>query len=307
MMKAARTFILILLCPAAVYLTLIGIACIPYETTPVDELTGPRDLFVAIRGDRIHYIKQGQGPPVILVHGFACSTFTWRALIPLLSPNYTVYAVDLLGFGLSDKPPDADYSFGAQAKRIISFMEAVRVPSAYLVGHSMGGAVAACTAAAAPSKINKLVIIAGAVFHGTPPAVLQHLFFPLDKLTARVLYARPYKRKALDTTYYRREVVSEDDFETYMQPFRTPGAVDALAAILKTNALKLVDTGILNDISIPALIVWGNKDRAIPKEDAQRIHQKIQNSQTVYIRQCGHTVQEEKPHELAAAVSSFLQ
>jgi len=80
-----------------------------------------------------------------MVHGFAGSTYTWRYLIPLLTDDYTIYALDVLGFGLSDKPPDGDYDMKSQGDLLIGFMDAIKLPSATLVGHSMGGVIIACT------------------------------------------------------------------------------------------------------------------------------------------------------------------
>ena len=109
-MKRAKKILLgILISLVFLYLVLIVIAYLPYETTPVSELIGKEDKFIEVNGNTIHYLKQGKGKPLILVHGFAGSTYTWRHLIPLLTDNYTVYAIDVLGFGLSDKPPDGDY------------------------------------------------------------------------------------------------------------------------------------------------------------------------------------------------------
>ena len=96
-----------------IYLALIIVAYMPYETTPIEELAGEQDTFIEVNGHTIHYTKQGTGKPLILVHGFAGSTYTWRDLIPLLADHYTVYAYDVLGFGLSDKPSDVDYSMNA--------------------------------------------------------------------------------------------------------------------------------------------------------------------------------------------------
>ena len=89
-----------------IYLPLIIIAYLPYKTTPIEELAGKESTFIEVNGNTFHYTKQGTGKPLILVHGFAGSTYTWRYLIPLLTDHYTVYAVDVLWSGLSAKPPD---------------------------------------------------------------------------------------------------------------------------------------------------------------------------------------------------------
>ena len=122
---------------ALLYLILIIIAYLPYETIPIEDLAGENSTFVEVNGHTIHYIKVGTGKPLILVHGFGGSIYTWRHLIPLLSDHYTVYAYDALGFGLSDKPPDGNYTMQSHGDFLIGFMDAIMLPSASIAGHSM--------------------------------------------------------------------------------------------------------------------------------------------------------------------------
>ncbi|MCX5884832.1 MAG: alpha/beta fold hydrolase, partial [Proteobacteria bacterium] len=134
MKRTSKVLIGILTGIGILYLALIIIAYLPQKITPVEQLAGKEDKFIRVKGHDIHYLKQGEGTPLILVHGFACSTYTWRKLIPLLADQYTVYALDLLGFGLSDKPPDGNYDLRSQGNLVLDFMDALHVPSAILVG-----------------------------------------------------------------------------------------------------------------------------------------------------------------------------
>ena len=107
MKRTKKILIGTLIALGIIYVILIVVAYLPYETTPIEQLTGKESRFVEVNGHTVHYTKQGTGKPLILVHGFAGFTYTWRYLIPLLTDHFTVYAYDVLGFGLSDKPPDA--------------------------------------------------------------------------------------------------------------------------------------------------------------------------------------------------------
>ena len=135
---------------AAAYIVLVLIAYLPTETVPIRELAGKDSRFLQTAGHTIHYIKQGHGRPLVLVHGFGGSSYTWRSLAPLLQDDCTVYALDLLGFGLSDKPPDGEYALDAQAELVVDFMKELQISSAVLIGHSMGGVIAAKAAAQNP-------------------------------------------------------------------------------------------------------------------------------------------------------------
>ena len=91
----------ILICMAVLYACCAVYALIPQKSVPVKELAGKDSRFIQVKDRTIHYIQAGQGKPLVLVHGFAGSTYTWRYLIPLLAQHNTVYALDLIGFGLS--------------------------------------------------------------------------------------------------------------------------------------------------------------------------------------------------------------
>ncbi len=122
-MKIIRNILIVL---AVLYACCIAYALIPQKSVPVQELAGKNSQFINVNGRMLHYEKYGAGKPLILVHGFAGSTYTWRELIPLLSEHYTLYAVDLPGFGLSDKSPEANYKLQSQAGMIIGFMDALQ-------------------------------------------------------------------------------------------------------------------------------------------------------------------------------------
>lgn len=300
-----KLMVILILSLFLIYGALVVIALLPREIIPVEDLVGARGRFVTVDGHRIHYEKTGTGSPVILVHGFPGSTFTWRKLIPLLSEDYTVYALDLLGFGLSEKPTNGSYDFAAQAYLITGFMDAVGLSSAHLVGHSMGGIIVARAAEQSPARFHRLVIIDGSFYGAGPPPFMKRLFFPLDRITARMLYSETLRKKSLYNSYYNKDVFTAEVLEAYMLPVRTPNALNALAKMITDGALALT-APIADTISVPTLIVWGRNDTAYPPQDAVRLQQDIKNSQLRWIDQCGHMVQEEKPEELAHLLKSFL-
>ena len=182
MKRIKKISIRILIALALIYLTLIIVAYLPYETTPIEELPGENDKFIEVNGHTIHYIKEGTGKPLILAHGFGGSTYTWRHLIPLLSDHYTVYAYDILGFGLSDKPSDGNYDMKSHGDSLIGFMDALKLPSASIVAHSMGGIISGFAALTAPSRVDKLVMIEPGFYTNKTPAFLKYMFFPLNRI-----------------------------------------------------------------------------------------------------------------------------
>ncbi len=287
------------------YILLIIIAYLPTATLPVEKLTGPSSTFINVNGHTIHYTQQGQGQPLVLVHGFAGSVFTWRSLIPLLSDKYTVYALDLLGFGLSDKPSDNSYDMRSQANLLLAFLEELELDSAILVGHSMGGVVVAYAAIEKPSKVDRLIIIEGGFYHGGAPEFVQYLFFPLQRLMAKTFYTRKFRLKSLLPSYFNKSIVTTEVIEAYLQPGKTPNAVNALETMM-TNVGPRTYEGVSRQVTQPTLLVWSLNNKNNPVEDGKRLNNEISNSQLNVIQNCGHYVQEEKPEELAAVIKQFL-
>ena len=305
MKRTSKVLIGILTGIGILYLALIIIAYLPQKITPVEQLAGKEDKFIRVKGHDIHYLKQGEGTPLILVHGFACSTYTWRKLIPLLADQYTVYALDLLGFGLSDKPPDGNYDLRSQGSLVLDFMNALHLPSATLVGHSMGGVVVAYAAVEAPAKVKALVLVDAGFYSGGAPAFFKYIFFPLDRIMAKQFYTKKMRMKSFSRCYYNKSFITDEVMEGYMLPTTTPHAVDALARMMKEVGPRKYE-GISEHISEPTLIVWGEQDLPIPPRDGERLNREIKGSKLMIVKECGHMSPEEKPEELAKAIKDFV-
>jgi pimeloyl-ACP methyl ester carboxylesterase len=289
-----------------IYLALIVYASFPQKTIPISDLTNKDDLFITIANHSIHYIKQGTGKPVILVHGFGGSTYTWRKLIPLLADTYSVYALDLLGFGLSGKPPDGNYDLQSQGELVVKFIETLKIPSPTLVGHSMGGVVIGYAALRAPQQIDSLIMVSAGFYGQGAPSFLKYLFFPLDKIMAKQFYTKNVRGKSMLRSFYNKEFVTDELVDAYLLPTQTPNAIDALASMMRTVSVQTYN-GIAEKLPQPTLIVWGDKDLSNLPADAGRLKREIKDSRLVFVEECGHYVQEEKPKELAKAIKDFLR
>ena len=296
----------IFICLAVFYACCCVYALTPQKSIPVKELAGANSHFIQVKDRQFHYEKYGAGKPIVLVHGFAGSTYTWRNVIPLLAPNYTVYAFDLPGFGLSDKSPAAAYDMRSQATAVIDFINALNLTSVDLIGHSMGGVIVGFAATLAPQKIEKAVIIDAGFYHGGSPKFFQKLFFPFDVIMARSFYTKGTRMRSLASSYYNKAMVTDDLVERYLRPTRTPQAADALAKMMRTASGETYE-GIAEKIPVPTLLIWARQDNHMPLSDAERLNKEIKNSQLVIIDQSGHMVQEEQPQKVAEAIRQFLR
>ena len=302
-MKALRNTLIIL---ALLYAALIVYAYLPYPVSAPETFAGKNSHFISLDGRTIHYTVQGSGPAVVLVHGFGGSTVAWDKLIPYLVPHYTVYALDLLGFGLSDKPVDASYTLPAQADIVCALINALKLDKVSLVGHSMGGVIVADAARKLPGKISRLVLIEPGFYFTGPPAFLKYLFFPFDRAMAKMFYSRTGREKSLAASYYDRSLVTPEMLDAMLIARNTPGAVAAMEAMSSNHTYETYEDS-ARSVSVPSLLIWGERGEKTRTAEIERSRRDVKGSQLVMVEHCGHYVQDEKPAQAAQAILAFLQ
>jgi len=258
-------------------------------------------------GTTIHYREKGRGETLLLIHGFTSSSYTWLGVMPELSRHYHVLAPDVVGFGLSDKPPDAPYNYSYFAETINEFLDKKGVGKVSVAGNSMGGGIAIRYALDHPGRVKKLILVSSSgVEHGGTHWMFKIMATPgvnsfVSSINNRFIVARLLKR----TCFYDPEVVTREKAEAYMLPFRTKGAMGAAAATMANNDWASLETG-LNRLRMPVFIVWGDKDRLIYPAIAHKFHNLIPGSELRVIEKCGHMPQEEKPELTAEIFLDFL-
>ena len=260
--------------------------------------------FVKVGDVNTHYIRKGKGKPLILIHGIFSSAFVWHKNIDELSRYFDVIAVDLKGYGYSDKPADGRYSREDIRQFMINFMDAINVEKAIVGGHSWGGGIAMDLALACPQRVEKLVLIDSIGFP------LKHNFFSwLLKLpgVGKFLLAVCDKeivgwilRKGV---FFEPSLVTDEEIEGWIRPYYVKGSVQAA---LELRNFDFVIGEQLKDISCPAMIIWGKEDKCLPVEMAERFKQDIKGSALNIIPDCGHNPQEEKPKEVNELIRKFV-
>jgi len=302
-MKALRNTVIVLV---LLYAALIVYAYLPYPVSAPETFAGKNSHFISLDGKTIHYTVAGSGPALVLVHGFGGSTLAWEKLTPLLAPHFTVYALDLLGFGLSDKPVDASYALPAQADIVCALINALKLDKVALVGHSMGGVIVADAARKLPEKINRLVLIEPGFYYSGPPAFLQYLFFPFDRAMAKMFYSRTGREKSLVASYYDTSLVTPAMLDAMLIARNTPGAVAAMESMSSNHTYETYEDS-ARSVTVPSLLIWGERGEKTRTVDIERSHQDVQGSKLVMVERCGHYVQDEKPEQAAQAIRAFLQ
>lgn len=283
------------------------------------ELADAHGAFLRLDGETLYYTHQaGEGDAVILLHGFGGSTVTWQDTLPALAEaGYDAYAVDLAGFGLSAKGWKRDYGHAAQAARVIAFMDALHIDHAHVIGHSMGGNVAAHLALSYPDRVDRLVLAAGAVDTGQHAAHPDRLL-PLLTGVLKASFARRWGQILL-----RRLIVPQFEtllFDAAHQDQRiTPTLADGYRRALYTPGWDLGLMGIIRDqnqqrlpapvseIAASTLLLWGTEDTWVSPAVADTLARHLPNVQRVDVPDTGHLPMHEAPDIFNHAVLDFLE
>jgi len=271
------------------------------------EQAGAPGSFIEVDGVRLHYVSAGQGSPVLLIHGLGASTFSYRYTIPELSRHFRVIAPDLLGFGYSARPADADYSLTAQARRLRALLDALGIERAAVVGHSMGGALAMRFATSYAERVSRLVLIDSAVDRelrrGGRLVWLFQALLPVGALFT--IHSRRFRRRALRVSVHDPAHVTDEVVEGYFRPARMKGHLRALG---RTMASWWQDELVEPErIAQPTLLLWGEHDRLLPPRVGEELARRIPNAKLMVVPSAGHQVPEEQPALANRLLLDFLR
>ena len=264
--------------------------------------------FAEIDGVRIHYQEKGVGTPLVLLHGFTSSTYSWKDIFEPLSRTFRVIAVDLKGFGFSGKP-DGDYTRRAQAQLVAHLLDHLKIERAWLVGSSMGGEIALNVALANPQHLAGLILIdsAGVEVKGGSSLAPAYVRIPFvgRALAALALTSDKLVREGLEKSFFDDAKITNERVAHYYRPLRTRGG--QLAALrARTQAEQFPVEQDLGRVNARTLIIWGAEDSVIPLAAGRTMNSLIKTSKLVIIEKCGHLPQEEMPERVLDEVMSFI-
>jgi pimeloyl-ACP methyl ester carboxylesterase len=254
-------------------------------------------------------IDTGQGAPVVFIHGFGASLYSWRKTMPaVVAAGYRVIAFDNRGFGFSDKPGPAGggYRNAAYARLVVALLDSLHLSSAVLVGHSMGGAIAAEVALRHPDRVRGLVLIDAAGFGVRWPGILKVGRWPGVGGVATALRGRWVTERLLRSTYADPSKVTEEDVNQYYAPVPEPGYGRALRGVLREFRFDTL-VGRLGAVAAPTLVIWGAADRWISVRDGSRLATELPRGAFVVLPNTGHAAPEESPEDVNRLLITFLK
>jgi pimeloyl-ACP methyl ester carboxylesterase len=268
------------------------------------------DRFVAVNGVNYHYTEYpGPGRDIFLLHGFASSTYTWEKVAPILQAHgYHAWALDMKGFGWSDKPDGADYSPEQLMEEVNAWMDKMGLRKVVFVGNSLGGAIAWNMALVHPDKVKKLVLIDAAGFMRDTPIPVRLAGLPGAGGIARLFFGRWVIEDTFNQVYFDPTAITEEQVDAYYDRMRTENALGALTAVGRSVSTLSAEEYALRipEIQVDTLIIWGRDDAWIPLKDGFKFKEILPNATLEVIPFCGHVPQEEKPEETARLIVEFL-
>lgn len=280
--------------------------------------------FTETNGIRLHYVTAGEGPLVVLLHGFPQFWYAWRHQIPALAKQFKVVAPDLRGYGESDKPPRvSDYRTGVLAADVAGLVRALGYDKAHVVGHDWGGGVAWVTALEHAGIVDRLAVLNCP--HPLPFAKalrsnLRQLgrswymfFFQVPVIPELLFRASPQfmvKRMFQDMAV-RKDTFDASDLREFRTALEKPGALTAAinyyrATFRNFGAVRELERS-PRQISAPTLLIWAENDVALGKELTYGMEPLFSGSFRIhYVPNCSHWVNEEQPELVNRLLGDFL-
>ncbi len=278
--------------------------CLAFHTGPMSGEPGDA-TFADVGGVRVRYVDAGKGPAVVLVHGFASSLDVWEGVLPDLAKSHRVLALDLKGFGWTDRP-EGDYSPRAQAGLLLALMDQRGIAKADFVAHSWGASVALATALESPDRVSRMALYDAWVYEEQLPA-----FFYLSRTAAvgEALFAlyygeRPDERMALG--FYDRRFVTEKLVEDVERALRRPGTTAAALATVRGQRFAEMQSS-YRDVRKQALLLWGREDRVSPVSVGERLVRDLPDAELKVYPRCGHFPMIEAAAESNRDLLAFLE
>ncbi len=261
----------------------------------------------SIDGLVIHYREEGQGPAVVLVHGMGGSLDDFRRTFHLLvGAGFRAVAVDLPGFGYSDRAPWADLSPQGHARIIAGLLDRLGIEKASFIGHSLGGAIALHLAHMYPERVDRLVLVSSAVPGRLIPPLLRPIWWDpvLEVIVSFCLHFGPVRERLWRGGVYDPATLTPELREAMRRPSLIRGTTRAVVA---TGKALLREAPLdLRAITHPVLILWGADDHWLDLRSAYRLLAALPNARLRIVPRARHMVLEERPDEAHAEIMAFL-
>jgi pimeloyl-ACP methyl ester carboxylesterase len=261
----------------------------------------------ALSGGNVAWDRFGDGPPVVLVHGTPSWSYVWRGVIGALAEQFSVYLLDLVGYGDSEQRDGQDMSVAAQSRALVELLDLWELERPALVGHDIGGSVVLRAHLVEGHPGGRLVLVDAAVLLPWNTTTTVHMKEHIEAY--RTMPAHIYERavSAHLATAVHRPIESET-LAAYLQPWT--GQQGQAAYFRKIEQWRDEDmsvlTPLLGTIDVPVLVIWGAEDAWLPRETGQRLAAAIPGARLELVAGAGHFAMDDEPAAVAAKLIAFL-
>ena len=295
----------------------VALSCFYWKNDiPLDTLkskyTTAASAFVDVMQMQVHYRDEGNkndSLPLVLIHGTGASLHTWEESVKLLTDSFRVITLDLPAYGLTGPNPKRIYSQAFYVQFIDEFLKSIHVNKCIIGGNSLGGAIAWNYTYEHPTKVEKLILIDAAgypMISESKPIAFTLAQIPVLKHMLNYITPRFLAKKSVMNVYDDPTKVTEKVVDRYFDLFLREG--NSKAFVDRMNFSTYPEHLIrLRLIKTPTLIIWGENDKLIPIENAQKFHADLPNDTLVVLEKTGHVPMEENPNRTVDAIRLFLK
>jgi haloalkane dehalogenase len=265
---------------------------------------------VRVGGRRLAYRELGQGPPVLLLHGWPTSSFLWRAVMPAIACANRAVALDLPGFGGSDKPLDSSYDFAFFTDALDGFLRMLDLDAVGLAVHDLGGPIGLYWALHRPKRVTRLALLNTLVYPEFSEAVLEFVRAcgtpgVRERLTSPEGLEAVLRLGLADESRFTAEALAR-----VREPFETDESRLALARAgigLEPEGFAEI-ARLLPELRVPVRVVYGARDRILPDvaETMARVKRDVPQAEVTALPDCGHFLQEEAPQRVGELLAEFF-
>ncbi len=267
--------------------------------------------FTQIDNQSISYLTAGEGPVILLIHGWPTSAYLWRNIIPSLTESHQVIAIDLPGFGKSDKHLDHSYSFRYYTSILSGLLDNLGIDKITLGVHDLGGPIGLLWAVQNKDRIERLLLFNTLVYPEFSFAVKLFALSTIIPGIKQFLTSPTGIKRAMLFGVFQKEKLTSEIIQHYQEPFQDKNARKVLLKSvqrLSKKAFKEIEEK-LPLFSVPILTVYGEKDRILPdvKKTMERVQKELPQTEIISLPNCGHFLQEEASEEICKYLVEFLK
>ena len=261
-------------------------------------------------GMTLTYRELGSGPPVLLLHGWPTSSYLWRGVMPAIARRNCVVALDLPGFGGSDKPVDVRYDFDFYERALDGFVDKLEMDRLGLAVHDLGGPIGLHWMMSNPGRVARLALLNTLVYPGLRPDLVEFLRTLGNPATRERLTGPEGLTRLIHTGLADQTLVTDELLDAVRGPYRDPESQHALAlATTGLSAQEFVKVGNwLPSLDLPVRVIYGERDRVLTDvaDTMARVSQDLPHAQVTPLPDCGHFIQEEAPDRVGELLAEFF-